>query len=164
MIRTGIGYDSHRFATGGRMMLGGVEVATGTHLAGHSDGDAIAHALTDALLGAVAAGDIGAMFPDTDPANKDRDSIGMLRDAVALIHRLGFRVVNVDVTVITEHPKLAPHREAIRESLASALGIGTDGVSVKGKTNEGMGWIGSGEGLACIAAASIASSPAAGGE
>ena len=157
MIRTGIGYDSHRFAAGGSMLLGGVEVATGMQLVGHSDGDAIAHALTDAILGAAAAGDIGAMFPDTDQANKGRDSIEMLRAAVAVIAGLGFRVTNVDITVIAEKPKIGPHRDAICGSLAAALGIHRDGVSVKGKTNEGMGWIGSGEGLACIAVATITS-------
>ena len=157
MTRTGIGYDSHRFAPGGRMLLGGVEVATGFHLAGHSDGDAIAHALTDALLGAAAAGDIGAMFPDTDPANKGRDSIGMLKAALAVVAAMGYAVSNADVTVITERPKIGPHRDAIRHSLAAALGVAPDRVSVKGKTNEGMGWIGSGEGLACIAVATITS-------
>jgi 2-C-methyl-D-erythritol 2,4-cyclodiphosphate synthase len=139
------------------MLLGGVEVATGMHLEGHSDGDAIAHALTDALLGAAAAGDIGEIFPDTDPANKNRDSIEMLRHAVALIRELGFTVVNADVTVIAERPKIGPHRDAIRAVVAKTLGISRDSVSVKGKTNEGMGWIGRGEGLACIAVASVAS-------
>ena len=157
MIRTGIGYDSHRFAPGGRILLGGVEVASDVHLAGHSDGDAIAHALTDALLGAAAARDIGALFPDTDPANKDRDSIGMLETAVSEILRMGFSVVNVDVTVITEQPKIGPFRDRIRDSLSRALGVSSERVSVKAKTNEGMGWIGSGEGLACIAVATITS-------
>jgi 2-C-methyl-D-erythritol 2,4-cyclodiphosphate synthase len=157
MTRTGIGYDSHRFAPGGRMLLGGVEVATDIHLAGHSDGDAIAHAVTDALLGAAAAGDIGAMFPDTDPANKGRDSIEMLRAAVAEVARRGYSVVSVDVTVIAERPKIGPFRDAIRQSLGRAIGSRTDCVSVKGKTNEGMGWIGRGEGLACIAVATITS-------
>lgn len=164
MIRTGIGYDSHRIAGGGRMLLGGVEVATGAHLVGHSDGDAIAHALTDAILGAAAAGDIGSMFPDTDPANKDRDSIGMLESAVEVVRARGFRVVNVDVTVICERPKIGPHRDAIRGRLAASLGVGEDAVSVKGKTNEGMGWIGRGEGLACIAVATISSSSDAGAD
>jgi len=164
MIRTGIGYDSHRFAPGGSMLLGGVEVATGIHLSGHSDGDAVAHALTDALLGAAAAGDIGAMFPDTDEKNKGRDSMEMLREAVAVIARLGFRVVNADVTVIAEKPKVGPYREVICASLAESLGTGARDVSLKGKTNEGMGWIGSGEGLACIAVATIASETEAGVE
>ncbi|MGI9044162.1 MAG: 2-C-methyl-D-erythritol 2,4-cyclodiphosphate synthase [Gemmatimonadaceae bacterium] len=155
MIRTGIGYDSHRFAAGGTMILGGVKIASGIHLIGHSDGDAVAHAVTDALLGAAGAGDIGAIFPNTDPANKGRDSIEMLEHAVILINELGFGVVNIDVTVITEHPTIRPHVQAIRESLAAAIGAEADAVSVKGKSNEGMGWIGSGEGLACIAVAAI---------
>ena len=127
------------------------------HLVGHSDGDAIAHALTDAILGAAAAGDIGEMFADTDPANRGRDSIEMLRAAVARVHERGWRVQQADVTVIAERPKIGPHRAAMREVLASALGVAADAVSVKGKTNEGMGWIGRGEGLACIAVATIVS-------
>ncbi len=164
MTRTGIGYDSHRFAPGGSILLGGIEVASGIHLVGHSDGDAVAHALTDAILGAAGAGDIGELFPNTDPANKGRDSIEMLMHAVGVIYDLGFSVVNIDVTVITEYPKIGPYREAIVESLAGAIGIEITSVSVKGKTNEGMGWIGSGEGLACLAIATIASEPDTGGE
>lgn len=162
MTRTGVGYDSHRIAAGGRMLLGGVEVAAGMHLTGHSDGDAVAHALTDALLGAAARGDIGGMFPDTDPANRGRDSMEMLGSAVAIVKSAGYVVVNVDVTVIAENPKIGPHRDAIRASLSRVLGIDTQAVSVKGKTNEGMGWIGSGEGLACIAIATIEGSSATG--
>lgn len=154
--RTGIGYDSHAFGTGGRMLLGGVEVAQDTRLVGHSDGDAVAHALTDAVLGAAAAGDIGSMFPDTDPANKNRDSIEMLAAAVALLLRTGFVIVNADITVIAERPKISAYRDAIRERLASVLGVTIQDVSVKGKTNEGMGWIGRSEGLACIAVVTIA--------
>ncbi len=164
MTRTGIGYDSHRFAPGGSILLGGIEVANGVHLVGHSDGDAVAHALTDAILGAAGAGDIGELFPNTDPANKGRDSIEMLMHAVGVISGLGFKVVNIDVTVITESPKIGPYREAMVESLAGAIGIEITSVSVKGKTNEGMGWIGSGEGLACIAIATVASEPDTGGE
>ena len=143
-------------------MLGGIEVATEIHLVAHSDGDAIAHAVTDAVLGAAAAGDIGAMFPDTHAANKGRNSIDMLKLAVEAVHGLGYVVVNADVTVIAERPKIGPHRDAIRSSLAHALGVAPAAVSVKGKTNEGMGWIGSGEGLACIAVATIASGQDAG--
>jgi 2-C-methyl-D-erythritol 2,4-cyclodiphosphate synthase len=157
MTRTGIGYDSHRFAPGGRTLLGGIEVSSEMHLVGHSDGDAIAHALTDALLGAAAAGDIGSMFPDTDPANKGRDSIEMLKAAVSEIERRGYTISNVDVTVIAERPKIGSFRDPIRQSLSGALGIPVSAVSVKGKTNEGMGWIGSGEGLACVAVATIGS-------
>ncbi len=125
-------------------------------LVGHSDGDAIAHAVTDAVLGAAAAGDIGEMFADTDPANAGRDSIDMLRRAVARVAERGWQVANVDVTVVAESPKIGPHRDAMRAALAEALGIPADAVGLKGKTNERMGWIGRGEGLACIAVATLA--------
>ena len=139
------------------MRLGGIDIPSDKHCAGHSDGDAICHALTDAILGAANCGDIGELFPDSDPANKGRDSIQMLEAAVAKVADNGLRVVNADITVITESPKIGPHRAAIRERLANALGISKDMVSVKGKTNEGMGWIGSGEGLAVIAVSSVSS-------
>ncbi len=154
--RTGIGYDSHAFGSGGRMLLGGVEIAQDIHLVGHSDGDAVAHAVTDAILGAAAAGDIGSMFPDNDPANRNRDSIEMLSAAVALIRTAGYAIVNTDITVIAEQPKISTFRDAIRESLARVLNVTVQDVSIKGKTNEGMGWIGRKEGLACIAVATIA--------
>jgi 2-C-methyl-D-erythritol 2,4-cyclodiphosphate synthase len=137
------------------MLLGGVQVAEGFHLEGHSDGDAVAHAITDALLGAAGDGDIGAMFPDTDEANRNRDSLEMLAAAVAIVHAAGYIVGNVDVTVIAERPKLSPFREAICSTLAQVLGVESGQVGVKGKTNEGLGWIGRGEGLACFAVASI---------
>jgi 2-C-methyl-D-erythritol 2,4-cyclodiphosphate synthase len=155
-FRTGIGYDSHRFAPGGPLRLGGVNIPSERRLAGHSDGDAISHAVTDAILGAAAAGDIGGMFPDTDPANRGRDSIDMLREAVAAVNELGWGVRSLDVTLIAEHPKIAPHRDAMRGALAAAAGVSADVVSVKGKTNEGMGWVGRGEGVACIAVATLA--------
>ena len=154
-IRVGIGYDSHRFAPGRPLTLGGVLIASDVGLMGHSDADAICHAVTDAILGAAGLGDIGEMFPDTDPANKDRDSIGMLEAAVARISGAGLIVNQVDVSVIAESPRLAPYREKIRARLASALGIDSMSVSVKGKSNEGMGWIGRREGLACIAVATL---------
>ena len=157
-VRVGIGYDSHRFAQGGPLVLGGVRIESDVHLHGHSDGDAIAHAVTDAVLGAAAAGDIGALFSDSDPANKGRDSIEMLRVAVQRVQKLGWSVSNVDVAVIAEAPRLAPFRDAMRERLASALGVGVQAVSVKGKTNEGMGWVGRNEGIACIATASLVAS------
>jgi 2-C-methyl-D-erythritol 2,4-cyclodiphosphate synthase len=153
--RSGIGYDSHRFEPGGPMTLGGVTIPSEVRLVGHSDGDAIAHAVTDAVLGAAAAGDIGEMFSDTDEANRGRDSIEMLRLAVERVRGRGFAVQQVDVTVIAEQPRIGPHRAAIAERLGEALGVGPDAVSVKGKSNEGMGWIGRGEGLACIAVASV---------
>ena len=154
-IRVGIGYDSHRFAPGRPLKLGGVSIPSDVGLLGHSDADAICHAVTDAILGAAGMGDIGEMFPDTDPANKNRDSIVMLEAAVKRIATAGYKVNQVDVSVIAESPRLAPHREKIRARLASALGIESASVSVKGKSNEGMGWIGRREGLACIAVATL---------
>jgi 2-C-methyl-D-erythritol 2,4-cyclodiphosphate synthase len=153
--RVGIGYDSHRFAPGRPLILGGVRFKSDVGLLGHSDADAVCHAITDAVLGAAGLGDIGEMFPDNDPANKDRDSIEMLATAVERISRAGFLVRNVDVSVIAEAPRLGPQREKVRERLATALGVERSAVSVKGKTNEGMGWIGRGEGIACIAVATL---------
>lgn len=153
--RVGIGYDSHRFTHGGPLVLGGVSIPADVSLLGHSDADAIAHAVTDAVLGAAAAGDIGSLFPDNDPANKDRDSIEMLRFAVASVRALGYAISNVDVTVIAEFPRIGPYAPAMRARLADALRVATPAVSVKGKTNEGMGWIGRGEGIACIAIATL---------
>lgn len=153
--RTGIGFDSHRFIPGGPLRLGGVNIPFDFSLVGHSDGDAVAHAVTDAILGAVAAGDIGQLFPDNDPANRGRDSMDMLRSAVQRVRSLGWSVSNVDVTVICEAPRIAPQRDAMRSALGSAMGIDAGLVSVKGKTNEGMGWIGRGEGLACMAVATL---------
>jgi 2-C-methyl-D-erythritol 2,4-cyclodiphosphate synthase len=154
-VRVGVGYDSHRFAPGRPLKLGGVLIPSEVGLLGHSDADAICHAVTDAILGAAGLGDIGEMFPDTDPANKDRDSIKMLEAAVKRIATAGYRVNQVDVSVVAESPRIAPHREKIRARLAAALGIDSASVSVKGKSNEGMGWIGRKEGLACIAVATL---------
>ncbi len=154
-VRTGIGYDSHRFGMGGPMILGGIEIPGEFKLIGHSDADAVSHALTDAILGAAGAGDIGELFPDTDLANKGRNSIDMLKLACTASERRGWRVAQVDVTVIVERPKLLPYRDAMRASLATALGLPTEGVSVKAKTNEGMGWVGRGEGLAVMAVATL---------
>lgn len=155
--RTGIGYDSHRFAPPGPLVLGGVVIPGDAHLHGHSDGDAVAHAITDAILGAASLGDIGEMFSDADPANKERDSIDMLEVAVSRVARAGFAIGNVDIVVIAEHPRIGPHRDAMRRRLAQALKADVARVSVKGKSNEGMGWIGRGEGIACIAVATIVS-------
>jgi 2-C-methyl-D-erythritol 2,4-cyclodiphosphate synthase len=154
-VRVGIGYDSHRFATGRPLKLGGILIPSDVGLAGHSDADAICHALTDAILGAAGLGDIGEMFPDTARENQNRDSIEMLELAVTRINSAGYAVSQVDLTVIAEVPKLSPHREQIRSRLATALRIDSSAVSVKGKTNEGMGWIGRKEGLACIAVATL---------
>lgn len=153
--RVGIGYDSHRFAPPGPLILGGVPIPSDVHLEGHSDGDAAAHAITDAILGAAAAGDIGEMFSDRDPANKGKDSLEMLRAAVDRVANMGLRVQQVDIVIVAEKPRIASHRELMRTRLASTLGIGADAVSIKGKTNEGMGWIGRAEGIACMAVATL---------
>ena len=151
-MRTGIGFDSHRFAAGRRLLLGGVEIPSELGLAGHSDADVLAHAITDALLGAAGLGDIGQHFPDTDATWKDADSMDLLRDVVARVREAGFEPVHVDATVMLERPKIAPHREAIVASLAAVLGS----VSVKATTGEGMGFVGRGEGAAALAVATIA--------
>jgi 2-C-methyl-D-erythritol 2,4-cyclodiphosphate synthase len=152
----GIGYDSHRLAPGRRLVLGGVEIEHPLGLAGHSDADAVAHAVTDAILGAAGAGDIGQHFPPDDPQWQGADSIALLRTATAIIAADNYQVVNVDVTVVCESPRLAPHIDAMRHRLAGALGIAPRLVSVKGKSNEGMGWIGRGEGIAAVAIALVA--------
>lgn len=157
MVRIGIGYDSHRFGPGGPLVLGGVRIPVDYRLVGHSDGDAIAHAVTDAVLGAVGAGDIGSMFPDTDETLRGIDSIEMLRAAVGRIAEQGYIVVNVDVTVVTEAPRIAPYRDAMRTRLAEALRVAPADVGLKGKSNELMGWIGREEGLGCIAVALVSS-------
>ena len=155
MSRTGIGYDSHRFVEGRPLVLGG-QVVPHTHgLAGHSDADAVAHALTDAILGAAAAGDIGTHFPDTDARWKGADSIELLRAACDVVGGLGYRVTQADVTVLLERPRLGPHIPAMRAALAAALGVGMEAVSVKAKTNEGMGFVGRGEGIATLAVATL---------
>jgi len=135
------------------LILGGQRIPSDRGLAGHSDADAVAHAVTDALLGAAAAGDIGRLFPDADPDYAGADSLGLLRRTVARIGDAGHRVGNVDVTVVMEHPKLAPHINAMRAALAEALGVAAAAVSIKAKTNEGMGFIGRGEGVAVLAVA-----------
>jgi len=155
-LRSGIGYDSHRFAPGGPLVLGGIAIDADVHLHGHSDGDAIAHAVTDAILGAAALGDIGEMFADTDAANRGRDSIEMLSLAAERVRGAGWRIGQVDVVVIAETPKIAPHRDAMRARVAHALGCDVADVSIKGKTNEGMGFLGRGEGIACLATATLA--------
>lgn len=157
VTRVGIGYDSHRFAPPGPLILGGVPIPSDVHLEGHSDGDAVAHAITDAILGAAGAGDIGEMFSDRDPANKGKDSLEMLGAAVARIAAKGYRVQQIDVTIVAEKPRVSGHRELMKVRLAPVLGVDTDAVSVKGKTNEGMGWIGRAEGIACMAVATIVS-------
>jgi 2-C-methyl-D-erythritol 4-phosphate cytidylyltransferase/2-C-methyl-D-erythritol 2,4-cyclodiphosphate synthase len=154
-LRIGNGYDLHRLVTGRPLILGGVRIPFEKGLEAHSDGDAICHAVTDAVLGAAGAGDIGRHFPDTDPAWKNADSIDLLRRASAIVRGAGFAVVNVDVVVIAQRPKLAPHVDAIRSNVAGALGCDASQVSVKGKTNEGVDSMGAGESIAAHAVALV---------
>lgn len=151
-MRVGLGYDSHRFAEGRKLMLGGVEIPHDRGLKGHSDADVLIHALIDALLGAAALGDIGSHFPDTDPAFAGVDSAKLLEAVVAEIRDNGFRVGNVDATVVCETPRLRQHIDVIRRRLAELLGIDVSCVSVKGKTNERMDDVGACVGIAvhCI--------------
>ena len=148
MARTGIGIDSHAFAPGRRLILGGVEIPHDQGLSGHSDADVLAHAIADALLGAAGLGDIGRHFPDTDERWRDADSMELLRT----VREMAGAVEHVDATVMMERPKLAPHRDAIRASLEAALGCS---VNVKATTGEGMGFVGRGEGVAALAVATL---------
>jgi 2-C-methyl-D-erythritol 2,4-cyclodiphosphate synthase len=150
-MSVGIGYDSHRFAEGRRLVLGGVEIEHPRGLAGHSDADVLSHAAIDALLGAAGLGDVGAVFPDDEERWRDADSIDLLRTVVGMI---GGRIVNVDATLVCEEPRIGPFRAEMERNLAEATSAR---VSVKATTNEGMGWIGRGEGIACIAVASVES-------
>ena len=154
-IRSGIGYDSHRFAAGRPLRLGGVTVPHTHGLVGHSDGDVVLHAIVDALLGAAALGDIGSYFPDDDPQWKGADSVRFVKGAVEALAGGGLAVNQVDVTVLTERPKLAPHIGAMRAATARALGVPMEMVSIKAKTNEGMGWVGRSEGIGAIAVATV---------
>ncbi|WP_371822351.1 2-C-methyl-D-erythritol 2,4-cyclodiphosphate synthase [Conexibacter sp. SYSU D00693] len=154
-MRTGIGYDSHRFAAGRRLVLGGVEVAHDEGLAGHSDADVLTHAVIDALLGAAGLGDIGQHFPDTDERWRDADSMALLRHVLGLVGDRGLAVEHVDTTLVLERPKVGPHRDAIRVSLAAGLGVPPERVNVKATTGEGMGFVGRGEGAAAMAVATL---------
>lgn len=154
-MRAGSGYDSHRFTDTRSLVLGGVAIPGGPGLAGHSDGDAVLHALIDALLGAAALGSIGQLFPDTDPELAGARSTDLLSRVVDRLKGEGWHVVNADITVITERPRIQPHAADICRRIAGLLGVPRTAVSVKGKSNEGMGWIGRGEGLAVMAVALI---------
>ena len=151
--RVGAGYDLHRLVEGRPLVLGGVTIPADRGALGHSDADVVCHAATDAILGAACLGDIGRHFPDTDRRWKDASSLELLRQAVAVVHAAGFRVVNLDVVVVLERPKIAPHLEEIRIQLARVLEIGSGRVSVKGKTNEGVDAVGRGEAIAAHAVA-----------
>jgi 2-C-methyl-D-erythritol 4-phosphate cytidylyltransferase/2-C-methyl-D-erythritol 2,4-cyclodiphosphate synthase len=152
-LRVGTGYDLHRLVAGRPLVLAGVTIPYERGLHGHSDADIVCHAVTDAVLGAAAAGDIGMLFPDTDEEWKNADSVQLLRTAVERVRARGFTVINVDVTVIAERPKLRPHIDLMRANLASAVGIDVSAVSIKGKTNETADATGRGEAMACHAVA-----------
>ena len=155
-LRIGNGYDLHRLVAGRPLVLGGVTIPFDKGLQGHSDADAVCHAVTDAVLGGAGAGDIGRHFPDSDPAWKDANSLELLRHAARLVREAGYAVVNVDIVVIAQRPKLSPHAEPIRRNLASALGCDPSQISVKGKTNEGVDSMGAGESIAVHAVALLA--------
>jgi 2-C-methyl-D-erythritol 2,4-cyclodiphosphate synthase len=155
MLRVGIGYDSHRFAAGRPFILGGQRIAFEKGLEAYSDGDAVAHAVTDAILGAAGAGDLGTMFPDSDPRFKDADSLYLLRLAREHLNQLGFFPVQADVTIICEKPHLGVYKQAMAAAIAGELGVAPDAVGMKAKTNEGMGFVGRGEGVAVFAVALV---------
>jgi 2-C-methyl-D-erythritol 2,4-cyclodiphosphate synthase len=155
VFRSGIGYDAHRLTSGRRLILGGVEISHHRGLEGHSDADVLSHAIADAILGALGAGDIGKHFPNTDEAIRGISSIEILRHVATIAAQKNARVVNVDATLLAEAPKISPHIPAMREKIAAALGLQVDAISIKATTNEGLGAIGRGEGMSAIAVASV---------
>jgi len=155
MNLVGIGFDSHRLTAGRRLVIGGVEIPYERGLDGHSDADVLAHAVTDALVGAAGMGDIGEHFPDTDERWRNADSLELLASVVANVADAGLEIVNVDCTVVMEAPRLGPHKQAIRARLAGALGLPEARVNVKASTGEGMGFVGRGEGVAALAAVGL---------
>ena len=155
MTRTGIGYDAHRLVEGRRVILGGVDIPHERGLLGHSDADVLTHAIMDALLGAIADGDIGRHFPDSDPRWKDARSVDMLRQVAGRVRGAGWAIANADATVLAEAPRLAPHVALMRSRLAEAMGIGPEQVSIKATTMEGLGAIGRREGIAAMSVATV---------
>lgn len=162
MIRVGFGYDAHRLVPGRPLILGGVEIPFDRGLLGHSDADVLLHAICDALLGAAALGDIGRHFPDTDLRWKGVSSLVLLRTVRDLLGEAGFGVYNVDSTIVTQEPRLSPHIPRMTDTIAKALGVGAKQVSIKAKTTEGMGFTGTGEGMAAYAVATISDTTKAG--
>lgn len=155
-IRVGLGFDSHRIESGGLMRLGGIDINCQAHFVGHSDADVLLHAITDALLGAAGLSDIGQLFPNTDQANKNRDSVEMLQIAYQQVRSRGYRVLNLDCVIQSEIPKIAPYKQAMQSRIASILGIDVDSVGIKGKTGEGSGEIGKGRLAEAIVVALLA--------
>lgn len=152
-MRIGMGYDVHRLVEGRKLIMGGVEIPYEKGLLGHSDADVLLHSIMDALLGAAALGDIGGHFPDNDPAYQGADSLKLLRRVGEIIAQAGFRVANVDATIIAQRPKMAPYRETMRQNIADALGVEVSRISVKATTEEGLGFTGRSEGIAAQAVA-----------
>ena len=157
MVKIGLGYDSHRLVTGKPLLMGGIRIDYARGLLGHSDGDVVLHAISDALLGAIGAGDIGIYFPDTDIKNKDIDSSIILGEVNAKAIEAGFRIANLDLVIIAEEPKINPYYERMKARISEILHIATGQVNIKAKTNEKMGDIGKGDGIACIAVVLIES-------
>lgn len=155
-MRVGIGYDVHAFAEGRRLVLGGIEVPFDRGLLGHSDADVLTHALMDAILGAMRAGDIGRHFPDTDERFAGADSVALLRDVAAMMSEAGWRLADADCLLVLQEPKIAPHRDAMRQRLAEALGVPVESVGLKATTTEGLGFAGRGEGVAAQAVVLLA--------
>jgi 2-C-methyl-D-erythritol 2,4-cyclodiphosphate synthase len=154
-FRCGIGYDTHRLVSGRKLILGGVEIAHEQGLEGHSDADVLSHAIADAILGALAAGDIGKHFPNTEESIRGISSLEILRHVATIAAQKSARLMNVDATVLAEAPKISPHISAMQETIADALGVKVNAISVKATTNEGLGAIGRGEGMSAIAVASV---------
>ena len=154
-FRCGIGYDAHRLVSGRKLILGGVKIPHPRGLEGHSDADVLSHAVADAVLGALGAGDIGKHFPNTEESIRGISSIDILRHAATIAAQKNARVVNVDATVLAEAPKISPHIAAMQEKIADALGVKANAISIKSTTNEGLGAIGRSEGIAAIAVASV---------
>ena len=151
MLRIGHGYDVHKLVENRKLIIGGVEIPYEKGLLGHSDADVLLHAVSDALMGAAALGDIGCIFPDNDPEFKDADSLLLLREVVSLLSSKGFSIVNIDATLIAQSPKMRPYIEAMRNNIADACGVSADFISVKATTEEGLGFTGSGEGISAHA-------------
>jgi 2-C-methyl-D-erythritol 2,4-cyclodiphosphate synthase len=160
VTRVGHGFDAHRLVAGRRLVLGGVEIPFERGPLGHSDADVLAHAVADALLGGAALGDLGGRFPDSDVRWKDADSMQLLSSCAQAIGEAGFRVENVDATIVVDRPKLAPHTAAMRANVATALGVSLDRVSVKAKSSEGLGYTGDGSGIVAYAVAALSETAA----
>ena len=155
MVRTGIGFDAHKLVEGRKLILGGVEIDYEKGLLGHSDADVVCHAAADAILGAAALGDIGMMFPDTDPANKGMSSLKILAAVKTRIAKKGYSIINIDITVIAEEPKIGSYIEKMKKAMSESLGIGTGDINIKGTTTETMGFAGRKEGIAALAVVTV---------